>query len=83
MANKLSPSLMTLPIELVYRILDSLDTVTILLSVRNVCLRLNEITDSYHPYQVNFYFILKIFNVFKSSFFSIQFSTDLNKIAFL
>jgi hypothetical protein len=57
--EKISPSLLTIPIEFVYRILDNLDTVTILLSVRNVCLRLNAITDTYHPYQVHFFFYLK------------------------
>ena len=47
------PSLQTLPIELVCRILDHLDLYDILLSVRNVCSRLNAITDIYHPYAVN------------------------------
>lgn len=47
-------SLTTLPIELIYRILDRLTPKHIILSVRNVCKRLNSITDVYHPYQVNF-----------------------------
>jgi hypothetical protein len=52
-------SLHTLPVELVYRILDNLEELTILLSLRNVCARLNDITDTYQRYQVNFNFILK------------------------
>ena len=46
-------SLVTLPVELIYRILDHLAPKDIFLSVRNVCERLNSITDVYHPYQVN------------------------------
>jgi hypothetical protein len=49
--------LCTVPIELVYCILDYLEPLDILVSVRDVCLRLNAITDTYHPYQV-FIFIL-------------------------
>ncbi|CAF4428045.1 unnamed protein product, partial [Rotaria magnacalcarata] len=44
-------SLVSLPIELVYRILDNLDDLTILMSLRNVCSRLNLIIDTYHRYQ--------------------------------
>jgi hypothetical protein len=46
-------SLLTVPVELVYRILDNLDEQTLFLSVRGVCIRLNLITDTYHRYQVN------------------------------
>ncbi len=45
-------SLHTLPIELVYQILDNLDLITVICSVRDVCTRLNFIIDSYHRYQV-------------------------------
>jgi hypothetical protein len=45
-------ALYTIPVELVYRILDNLDTLTIVLSCRNVCTRLNAITDSYCRYKV-------------------------------
>jgi len=48
-----TPSLSTLPIELVYRILDNLNLFDIVVSAYNVCTRLNSIIDSYHPYQVN------------------------------
>lgn len=46
-------SLHTLPAEIVYHILDELDVLTILTSVRNVCTRLNSITDEYHRYKVS------------------------------
>jgi len=59
MSTKATLSLLTLPVELVYRILDNLDSLTILLSVRGVCTRLNLISDTYHPYQVNFIFLLQ------------------------
>jgi hypothetical protein len=55
--NNTTPSLLTLPVELVYRILDKLDELSILLSVQNVCVRLNTIANTYHRYQVNFSFI--------------------------
>jgi hypothetical protein len=42
----------TLPVELVYRILDHLNNKSIFLSCTNVCRRLNDIIDSYHRYQV-------------------------------
>jgi hypothetical protein len=45
-------SLHTLPVELVYRILDNLDQLTIFLSMGGVCARLNAIIDNYHPYGV-------------------------------
>ena len=45
-------SLPTLPVHLVYCILDNLRPVDIIMSVCNVCTRLNSIIDSYRPYQV-------------------------------
>jgi hypothetical protein len=45
-------SLLTLPVEFIYRILDHLDVLTILISVRHVRLRLNAIIDTYHRYKV-------------------------------
>ncbi len=59
MSDNVILSLLTLPVELVYRILDNLDEVTILLSFRNVCTRLNIIVDTYYRYQVNFCIIFK------------------------
>ncbi len=46
-------SILTLPIDLVYRILDKLDELDIFLSVHDVCTRLNLIIDTYNRYQVN------------------------------
>jgi hypothetical protein len=60
MASKATLSLVTLPVEIVYHILDNLSEIDILLSTRDVCRRLNEITDSYHRYQVNFHRYLQI-----------------------
>ena len=53
MSHHSSPSLLTLPIEPVCHILNYLRSVDILLSVHNVCLRLDAIIDTYHPYTVN------------------------------
>ncbi|CAF4062427.1 unnamed protein product, partial [Rotaria magnacalcarata] len=41
-------SLLELPIELVYRIMDCLDQLTILCSMRDVCMRLNTIIEIYN-----------------------------------
>jgi len=56
MASKIKPSLINLPIELIYRIFDHLDPFDILISIRDTCTQLNRITDTYYPYQVNFIF---------------------------
>ncbi len=64
-------SLHTLPVELVYRILDNLDNFTLFVACRNVCTRLNTIIDTYHRYQVNFDFIMKsVSHHFSSASFS-------------
>jgi len=42
----------TLPVEMVYGILDHLDEKALFLSILNVCQRLNTIIDSYHHYKV-------------------------------
>jgi len=60
MSNSFIPFLLTLPVKLLYRILDNLDQLTILLSLRNVCIRVNTIIDTYHRYQVNFTSFLKL-----------------------
>ncbi|UJR11084.1 hypothetical protein I4U23_015266 [Adineta vaga] len=52
MSKRVPPSLHTLPIELIYRILDHLNEFSILLSARNVCVRLNAIIETYQPYQI-------------------------------
>lgn len=46
-------SIIILPVELVYRILNHLDLFEILVSMRNVCQRLDQIVDTYDQYQVN------------------------------
>lgn len=54
MTDDITISLLTLPIEIVYRILDDVDILTIEISVRNVSTRLRAITDTYRQYPVKF-----------------------------
>jgi hypothetical protein len=54
MSEKVILSLDTLPVEILYRILDNLDHVTILCSMETVCKRINAVIASYYPYQVSF-----------------------------
>ncbi|CAF4230839.1 unnamed protein product, partial [Adineta steineri] len=51
MFDKTTMSLHTLPVELVYRVLDYQTDLTIVISMRNVCQRLNKIVDTYSRYQ--------------------------------
>ena len=53
MAEKVVLSLHTIPVDLAYQILDHLDEVTLVVAVRNVCLRLNAITDTYQRFRVS------------------------------
>jgi hypothetical protein len=59
MSINMASSLITLPVELVYRILDHLNEKTICVSLSNVCTRLNAIINTYHRYQVNLSVILE------------------------
>ena len=54
MSHKILPSLLTLPVELIYRILDNLDELTLICSMHNVSTRINQIVNSYHRYKVHF-----------------------------
>jgi len=47
------PTLDNLPVELIYYILDQLDTCTIFTSLYNVCKRLNSILQTYDQYNLN------------------------------
>lgn len=49
----MSLSIQTLPVEIVYRILDHLNEKHLFMSISNVCQRLNLILHSYRRYQVN------------------------------
>jgi hypothetical protein len=60
MSNDIIPSLINLPIELIYRIFDHLNPFDILISVRDVCTKLNTITDTYYPYQIIFTFFYEL-----------------------
>jgi hypothetical protein len=57
----MAASLLTIPAELVHYIRDNLHQVTILLSLRNVCTRLDAIIDDYPRFQVCL-MIIQIFN---------------------
>ncbi|CAF2475679.1 unnamed protein product [Rotaria sp. Silwood2] len=59
MAANMMLSLDTLPVEILHRIFDSLDTETILFSVKYVCKRFNLITINYNRYKLNFKTIFK------------------------
>ncbi len=63
--SKMTISLHTLPVEMIYRIFDNFNNKTILLSCYNVCTRLNQILDTYQRYQVIFGFTI-LFLVEKS-----------------
>lgn len=54
MAEKIKPSLHTLPVEVLYRIMNHLDDFNILCTMRNVCTRINTIMDNYRRYKVNY-----------------------------
>jgi hypothetical protein len=60
MSDKMTSFLRTLPVQLVYRILDNLNEKAIFLSLCNVCKRLNIIIDTYHRYQVRFSLIFQV-----------------------
>ena len=57
MSQQTKFSLHTLPVQLVYRILDNFDNKTLFMSCYGVCQRLNDIMDTYKPYQVIFHLI--------------------------
>jgi hypothetical protein len=52
-------SISDLPIELIYRIFNHLDLFNLLMSVRDVCTRLDQVIDIYQPYQVIFILIFQ------------------------
>jgi len=54
MSDNMLLTILTLPVELIYCILDNLDEKAILLSMRNVCQRFNAIIDGYTRYQVRY-----------------------------
>jgi hypothetical protein len=60
MSDNITPSFFILPVELVYRILDKMDDWTMLCSMQSVCTRIDRILDTYHRYQVNFFFNLML-----------------------
>lgn len=55
MSNYAAASLAHVPVELLFRIFDHLELIDLRFSLREVCTRLNNVIDIYHPYQVNFF----------------------------
>lgn len=53
MSKTVVTSILQVPIEFLYRILDDLDEFTLLCSMHDVCTRLNMIMDTYHRWKVN------------------------------
>ncbi len=85
----MSSSLQTLPVEMVYRILDHLDEIHLFFLINNVCQRLNHILDSYPRYQVILFSSLVYFYVHQlryvfllywAAFF--QFFLDINRTSY-
>ena len=54
MSSKPDPSLLTLPVEVLFYILDRLDTRDILFSFRNVCTYFHAIASTYNRYKIEF-----------------------------
>ncbi len=59
MSTKYNSSLLTLPVEILYHIIDYLDTPTIFLSLSNVCTYFRAISNTYNRYQLDFNSISK------------------------
>ncbi len=59
MSTTYDSSLLTLPVEILYHIIDYLDTPTIFLTLSNVCTYFRAISDTYNRYQLNFSSISK------------------------
>ena len=59
MSDESEVSLPTLPVELLHRILDDLDSSTVLLSVRNISRQLKAVVDTYDRYTLDFTSISK------------------------
>ena len=54
MSSQINLTFLTLPVELVYRILDHLDDWSLICSIRNVSTRINRIIDNYDRYLVSY-----------------------------
>ena len=74
MSDKTFLSLHTIPVEIVYRILDKLHDKALFLSAQNICQRLNAIVNSYYRFQVNH----SIYYIFRSRAFLLSISTLLH-----
>ena len=59
MSRNTNQTLLSLPIEVIHRILDHLDSFDILISLHGVCAHLDAIIDNHVPYQVTVAFVSK------------------------
>ncbi len=59
MSNTFTASLLTLPVEILYHIIDYLDTPVIILSLSNVCTYFRAISNTYNRYRLDFNSISK------------------------
>ena len=59
MSRNTNQTLLSLPIEVIHRILDHLDAFDILISLHGVCAHLDAIIDNHVPYQVTVAFVSK------------------------
>ncbi len=59
MSNTYTASLLTLPVEILYHIIDYLDTPVIILSLSNVCTYFRAISNTYNRYRLDFNSISK------------------------
>lgn len=59
MSNTFTASLLTLPVEILYHIIDYLDTPIIILSLSNVCTYFRAISNTYNRYRLDFNSISK------------------------
>ena len=80
MSDKTTSLFSTIPVELIYRILHHLDDLTILCSIQNISLRMNEILNTYHRYQVRLRMSVSTFGVVKTYLLSEPFFYEKNQI---
>jgi hypothetical protein len=59
MSNNINLTIQTLPVELIHRIFDNLDTETILFSIRPVCRSFRCIVNTYNRYVLDLQLISK------------------------
>lgn len=79
MPHNTFPLLSKLPIEIVYRILNKFDTLTILCSCLNACQRLNTIIETYQRYRVDSDKFQKVVIIYKFIFYTDTHPTEFDE----